>query len=130
MTGGHPRVLLFTVALAVAVIAVAADAQPREPSLEELEMERLLEQATQMFEKQDLSIEEMSADFQYRCLRSIGDTPFCECLVRRRPYPLRFEQYVGITSRTRSELDYDTLSDGSKKIVDEVFLLRDACVGG
>ena len=70
----------------------------------------------------------MSADFQYRCLRSIGDTPFCECLVRKRPYPLRFEQYVGITSRTRAELDYEGLSDTSRNIVDEVFLLRDACV--
>lgn len=91
-------------------------------------MERLLEQASASFEKQGLSIEEMSADFQYRCLRSIGDTPFCECLVRKRPYPLRFEQYVGITSRTRAELDYEGLSDTSRNIVDEVFLLRDACV--
>lgn len=91
-------------------------------------MERLLEQASQMFERRDLTIEEISADFQYRCLRSIGDTPFCECLVQRRPYPLRFEQYIGITSRARSELDYDTLSATSRTIVDKVFLLRDACV--
>jgi hypothetical protein len=110
------------------VTAATTNAQPREPSLEELEMERLLEQATKSFAKQDLSIEEISADFQYRCLRSIGDTPFCECLVRRRPYPLRFEQYVGITSLTRAELDYEGLSDTSREIVDEVFLLRDACV--
>lgn len=91
-------------------------------------MERLLEQASKSFEKQGLSIEEISADFQYRCLRSVGDTPFCECLVRRRPYPLRFEQYVGITSRTRTELDYESLSDAGREIVDEVFRLRDACV--
>ena len=91
-------------------------------------MERLLEQASGMFEKRALSIEEISADFEYRCLRAIGDTPFCECLVRRRPYPLRFEQYIGITSRTRSELDYDTLGDVSKAVVDKVFALRDECV--
>jgi hypothetical protein len=124
MTRGHARALLFT----VAATAVAANAQPREQSLEELEMERLLEQASQTFEKRDLTIEEISADFQYRCLRSIGDTQFCECLVRRRPYPLRFEQYVGITSRTRPELDYETLSGTSREIVDKVFLLRDTCV--
>jgi hypothetical protein len=126
MAGRHSWVLQLAVALAL--VAVIRNVQPREPSLEELEMERLLEQASASFEKQGLSIEEMSADFQYRCLRSIGDTPFCECLVRKRPYPLRFEQYVGITSRTRAELDYEGLSDTSRNIVDEVFLLRDACV--
>lgn len=112
------------------MITMYAHGQAREPTLEELEMERLLEQASEMFENRSLSIEEISADFEYRCLRSIGDTPFCECLVRRRPYPLRFEQYVGITSRTRAELDYDTLGDDSRKIVDKVFVLRDQCVGG
>ena len=114
--------------LAVILISASAYGQDREPSLEELEMERLLEQASGMFEKRTLSIEEISADFEYRCLRSIGDTPFCECLVHRRPYPLRFEQYIGITSRTRSELDYDTLGDVSKAVVDKVFALRDECV--
>ena len=120
---GRPALLL-----AVILISASAYGQDREPSLEELEMERLLEQASGMFEKRALSIEEISADFEYRCLRSIGDTPFCECLVRRRPYPLRFEQYIGITSRTRSELDYDTLGDVSKAVVDKVFALRDECV--
>ncbi len=111
------------------VIAGTAYGQAREPSLEELEMERLIEQASRAFEKQDLPIEEISADFRYRCLRATGATTFCECLVKKRPYTLRFEQYVGISSRTKAELDYDTLSDYSKEIVDKVFLVRNECVG-
>lgn len=114
---------------AVLAASVNADAQAREPSLEELEMEYLLKQASQAFEKHSLSIEQISADFKFRCLRAIGDTGFCDCLVERRPYILRFEQYVGISSRTKAELRYDTLSDNSKGIVNRVFVVRDECVG-
>ena len=120
----YPAVVL----LAVFVLSVTARAQGREPSLEELEMEHLIGQASRVFEKHDLSIEEISADFYYRCLRAIGDTPFCECLVNKRPYILRFGHYIGISSRTKAELGYDTLSDYSKEIVDETFLVRDQCV--
>jgi len=48
--------------------------------------------------------------------------------VVKRPYILRFEQYVGISSRTKAELDYDTLSVSGRKIVDRVFRIRDSCV--
>ena len=123
---GRPGALL----LAATLSAMNAHGQARNLTIDELEMERLLGQASEMFGKRDIPIEEISADFEYRCLRSIGDTPFCECLVRRRPYPLRFEQYIGITSRTRAELDYDTLGETSKAIVDRVFRLRDECVAG
>lgn len=116
------------VLFAVLALSAAAPAQGREPSLEELEMEHRLDQASRIFEKHDLSIEQISADFNYRCLRAIGDSAFCECLVKKRPYILRFEQYVGISSRTKAELDYDTLSDNGKKIVDEVILVRDECI--
>jgi len=92
-------------------------------------MEYLLDQASRAFDKHNLSIEQISTDFGFRCLRAIGNTAFCDCLVERRPYILRFEQYVGISSRTRSELRYDTLSDNSKEIVDKVFAVRDECVG-
>ena len=92
-------------------------------------MEHLIDQASQIFERQDLSIEEISVDFQYRCLRAIGDTTFCECLVKKRPYTLRFAQYIEISSRTKAELDYDTLSDYGKVIVNKAFRLRDECVG-
>ncbi len=91
-------------------------------------MEHLIDQASQVFEKHDLPIEEISADFHYRCMRAIGDTTFCECLVEKRPYILRFEQYIGISSKTKAELDYDTMSHYSKEIVEKVFLVRDECV--
>lgn len=107
---------------------VSFHAQGREPSLEELEMEFLLDQATRAFEKPNLSIEQISADFKFRCLRAIGDTGYCECLVKRRPYSLHFEQYVAIIARTKAELGYDTLSDISKTIVDKVYAVRDECV--
>ena len=124
LTRLRPAIVL----LVVFVFSAILRAQGREPSLEELEMEYRLEQASQAFEKHDLSIEQISADFKYRCLRAIGDTTFCECLVKNRPYILRFEQYVGITSRTKAELDYETLSDNSKAIVDKAFLVRNECV--
>ena len=116
------------VLFAVLALSAATPVQGREPSLEELEMEHRLDQASRIFEKHDLSIEQISADFNYRCLRAIGDSAFCECLVKKRPYILRFEQYVGISSSTKAELDYDTLSDNGKKIVDEVILVRDECI--
>ena len=115
--------------LAMCVIFASDDGQSREPSLEELEMERLMNQASKVFEKRGLSIEEISADFRYRCLRAIGDTTYCDCLVEKRPYTLRFEQYIGISSRTQSELEYDTLSTQGRQIVDKVYALRDECVG-
>ena len=116
------------VLFAVLALSAATPVQGREPSLEELEMEHRLDQASRIFEKHDLSIEQISADFNYRCLRAIGDSAFCECLVKKRPYILRFEQYVGISSRTKVELDYDILSDNGKKIVDDVILVRDECI--
>lgn len=122
---GHPALTL----LAVLMFTVGAHGQSRESSLEELEMEQLMNQASQVFEKHDLSIEEMSADFRYRCLRAIGDTTYCECLVMKRPYTLRFDHYIGISSRTKLELEYDTLSNYSKEVVDKVYLVRDECVG-
>ncbi len=122
------RNLRPVVLLAVFVFTATAHEHGREPSLKELEMEHLIDQASQVFEKHDLPIEEISADFHYRCLRAIGDMTFCECLVNKRPYILRFEQYIGISSRTKAELDYDTLSDYSREIVDKVLLVRDQCV--
>ena len=115
--------------LTVFVLSTTSQGQSSEPSLQQLEMEHLLEQASQAFEKNDLSIEQISADFKYRCLRAIGDTAFCECLVKKRPYILRFEQYIGISGRAKAELEYDTLSHYSKEIVNEVFVVRDECVG-
>lgn len=123
------RLQRATVLLAVLAWTAASYVQAREPSLEALEMEYLLEQASRAFEKHDLSIEQISADFKFRCLRAIGDTAFCECLVESRPYILRFEQYVRISSRTKAELGYDTLGDNSRNIVDKVFVVRDECVG-
>jgi hypothetical protein len=118
-------------ALTAALLVFAvAQAQTREPTLEELETERLMDQASKAFERTDLSIEEISADFHYRCLRAIGDTTYCDCLVEKRPYTLRFEQYIGISTRTRSELAYETLSVHGKDIVDKVYHVRDECVGG
>ena len=113
---------------AMLVISIGSGSQAREPNLEELEMEYLLDQASRAFEKRNLSIEQISADFRFRCLRAIGSTAFCDCLVEKRPYVLRFEQYVGISSRTRSELNYDTLNDNGREIVDKVFAVRDECV--
>lgn len=116
--------MLFAVLATFAVF----HAEGGEPSLEELEMEYLLDQASRAFEKQDLSIEQMSADFKFRCLRAIGGVDFCECLVKERPYSLRFEQYVSIVSRTKAELGYDTLGSISQEIVDKVYLVRNECV--
>ncbi len=116
------------VLIALLVLGADADAQSREATLHELEMERLMDQASQVFEKHDLPIEKISADFHYRCMRAVGDPSFCDCLVEKRPYILRFEHYIRITSRTKAELSYETLSDDSKVVVDKVHNLRDECV--
>lgn len=124
MSDRSPSIVLFV----VLVLWADARAQSRETTLHELEMEHLMDQASQVFEKNDLPIEEMSADFHYRCMRAVGDVSFCDCLVEKRPYILRFEHYIRITSRTKAELGYDSLSDYSKAVVDKVHLLRDECV--
>lgn len=51
-------------------------------------------------------------------------------LVEKRPYVLRFEQHIGISSRTKTELDDETLSISGKKIVDTIYRVRDDCVNG
>ena len=114
--------------LALLALCPASRSQERGPGLEELEMEFLLDQATRAFEKPKLAIEQISADFRFRCLRAFGDTAFCKCLVEKRPYSLDFQQYVAIITRTKGELAYDTLSDISRSLVDEVYGLRDECV--
>jgi hypothetical protein len=118
-----------TVLCALFTVSIAATGRERPPGLDEVEMEHRLHQASRAFEKPDLSIEQISADFEYRCLRAIGDPVFCKCLVSRRPYILRFEQYIGISSKTKDELRYDTLGNNSKTVVDEVYAVRDECVG-
>ena len=124
-TPGRRRLVLASLASALfACAAVADDA----PTLEQLELQHLMDQATQAFEKQELPIEAISADFRYRCLRAIGAARLCECLVERRPYSLRFEHYVRITTRTKSELGYSHLGADGRQLVDEVHAVRDACV--
>jgi len=119
----------FLLVLIVALLVpCAACADDRTPTLERLEFEHLMNQAMQAFEKQVLPIEELSADFRYRCLRAIGAAGFCECLVEHRPYSLRFEHYVRITSRTRVELGYERLSADARRLIDKVYEVRDACV--
>ncbi len=122
---GRPAATL----VAALLLSAGVSAQSREPTLEELEIESLMDQASKAFERRDLSIEEISADFRYRCLRAIGDTAYCDCLVDKRPYTLRFEQYIGISSRTRSELAYETLGAHGRDIVEKVYDVRDECVG-
>lgn len=115
---------------ALLALSTTSPAQEGGPSLEELELQYQLDKASQAFDKRDLTIEQLSADFKYRCLRAIGDTRLCACLVAKRPYILRFEQYVGISSRSKTELRYEALSNEGKEIIDRVFKLREACVDG
>lgn len=119
------------VALLVALLVTSSSAVADElsPTLEQLELEHSIDRATRAFDKQTLPIEAISADFLYRCLRATGAAGLCDCLVEERPYSLRFEQYVRITSRTKAELGYERLSADGQQLVDKVHRAREACVG-
>ena len=119
---------LLPARLVIMLIASSSSAGEHTPTLEQLELEHLMDQATKAFEKQVLPIEAISADFHYRCLRATGASELCDCLVEKRPYSLRFEQYVRITSRTRSELGYERLSADARDLVDKVHKVREDCV--
>lgn len=127
-----PRPACRPVAALLVTLLVAsrsAGADELSPTLEQLELEHSIDKATRAFDKQTLPIEAISADFLYRCLRATGAAELCDCLVEERPYSLRFEQYVRITSRTKAELGYERLSADGRQLVDKVHRARETCVG-
>ena len=123
-----PARRLLHALLVTTLVTSSSSASEHAPTLEQLELEQLIEQATRAFEKRVLPIEAISADFHYRCLRATGATQLCDCLAEKRPYSLRFEQYVRITSRTKSELGYERLSADARQLVDKVHQVREECV--
>jgi hypothetical protein len=62
------------------------------------------------------------------CLSAIGNSTFCACVTAEVPMGVNFLQYVGIVTRTKAELGYDTLSKNDKLLADSTYAAREVCV--
>ena len=62
------------------------------------------------------------------CIKAIGHESFCHCISENMPADQEFANYVVAVSRTKSELNYDELSDYYQQSINLARSARDKCV--
>jgi len=97
-------------------------------TLQEGEDLRKLEEALRMLEELGDAAEKSFEIRKKDCLKAFGYRPFCECLCDKMPWVLSFQDYIGIVTRTKTQVGYDQMSDEEKGVVDKVYSVRDECV--
>ena len=108
-------------------------------TLEELERQEKADaqmyKTTKSFQKleqsaQELStlVEEMSRKKETNCLKAFGNSKFCACLREKTPVGISFMGYIQVTTSTKEELKYNSLSKQDKEMVDNTLKAREQCV--
>ena len=62
------------------------------------------------------------------CIKAVGHESFCHCISENMPADQEFANYVVAVSRTKSELNYDELSDYYQQTINLARSARDKCV--
>jgi len=99
------------------------------PEAGEAKDPRRLTKALEALRQEQASADAVAAarEFQYRCVRSVGNSGFCRCLNARRPQGVDFDAFILFTSRSRDELGYERLTPMERKLVDGALAARDGC---
>lgn len=121
--------------LIVATLTLATPVLPQEPPkagqpLTKEQIERL-EGGFNAREELDSLKKSMDAIIRKRginCIKAFGHDRFCKCLNENLSVGLTFQDYVGVITNTKDELNYVSLSTEQKKMVDNAIKTRDQCV--
>jgi len=62
------------------------------------------------------------------CIKAVGHEKFCDCISENIPADQEFANYVVAVSKTKSELNFDQLSEYYQQVVDLARASRDKCV--
>ena len=62
------------------------------------------------------------------CIKAVGHEKFCDCISENMPADQEFSNYVVAVSKTKSELNFDQLSEYYQQVVDLARASRDKCV--
>lgn len=92
------------------------------------ESDHILNKALGEIENLRLMTENITVEKKNECMKAIGNTDFCECIVESVPIAVSFLGYVNILVKTKDELNYNTLSVEDKMLVDKSRVARDKCV--
>ncbi|MDH5180252.1 MAG: hypothetical protein OEZ39_09315 [Gammaproteobacteria bacterium] len=97
-------------------------------SLENIQHRENFENAMRNIEKMKVMLNETTARFRTNCLKSFGHSKFCECIGSSRPVIINFYNYIAITTKSKEELNYNSLNSDDKKIIDNAISAREKCV--
>jgi hypothetical protein len=116
---------LFFFGLAEAEQQPKADKPLTKEQIEQLEsLDTLLES----FEDLKRTGEAMTKTRGNDCIKSFGHEEFCSCLNKNMAIGLSFREYIVVTTSTKEELGYESLSGDIKKLVNSALSVREQCV--
>src|SRR5262245_55213723 len=110
-------------------VAVAFGTPTYSQTLEQQEQLNLFEKAISKADQLRALVERIGQERRSQCMAAVASEAFCECLGQKLPVAINFVDYVGIITRTKEELKYNTLSAEDKGVVDITRKARDQCVG-
>lgn len=70
----------------------------------------------------------LTARKKFQCLKAFGNQDFCQCLAEVSGVDLSFRDYIASTTKNRTEIGYDKLSDDNKAFYENAHKTREICV--
>jgi hypothetical protein len=119
--------ILYTFVAIVSLLsshAWAGEAQTHEQLNDLDEQAKIFE----MLDEAEIILKKMDREFRTSCAKAVGYEPFCNCIASNTPSAWGFSGYIAITTRTKEENGYSTLTAERKLAYDKVLAVRDQCV--
>jgi hypothetical protein len=120
--------IIFIFVLFMSSAYAAAEDTPSPMPLDTQEQAAQINRALTALDNYKASINQFVADKTAECMKAIGNPDFCSCIANKSPGNISFVGYVQIVTKTKEELEYDSLTPEHKKMVDLSRTARDQCV--
>lgn len=117
-----------TIFVVLLLLACAPSFSQKAMPLGDLERLEQLEKVLAALKEVRIAADNLSADRYMGCMKAVGEHAFCECLKSGLPVVMTFSGYIAVTTRTREENKYSSLSKDDKKVYDLTTKVRDECV--
>lgn len=88
------------------------------------EGEKIGEQLNSLLNQSKSMMRERHTD----CIKAFGHDKFCSCLNENLAIYLSFKDYIVITINTKEELNYSSLPEDEKEVIDKAINVREQCV--
>mgnify|MGYP001594446949 CR=1 FL=1 len=118
--------LILVVLMVVGLASIASAEEPK--TLKRLQQEDQFQKVTDSFNKASTALDALVKSRQSDCIKAIGYTPFCDCILKDLPVAWEFADYIAITTRSKEQNGYDKLDAEYRAAYDKVSPIRDKCV--